>query len=291
MRTSPSDKTVSSVHKTTIKKQQIRFAFRTDSSSGASLLLRPLEHDLIFKSVSLIGHSFFERIECLFTLNPYVPFSMPTLFATALLLFLFSTAASAKPVSVTTIEVDVQSIEERIDTVGQVESLQAPLIASEVTAKVSQILVQIGDSVTVNTPLAQLDTQTYQLNLEKAASEVARLEALVKLQNTQVKRYQTLLKRKGVDQATYDKAMAEKASLIAQKAYAQALHKEAQMTLDKTQILSPIDGVVDQRMVSVGDYVVPGAALFKLVGNHPLRVKLPFSEIYASRIHKGKKST
>lgn len=194
---------------------------------------------------------------------------------------------TAKTTAITTHTVSARAIEERIDTVGQIEAVQAPLVAAEISAKVLKVLVNIGDVVTPHTVLATLDAKPYALKLAEARSEVNRLDALIKWQATQVDRYKQILSRNGVDVATFDKAVAEKQSYVAQREYAQAQLNMAELTLQQTQIVSPIDGVVDSRLVSVGDYVVPGAPMFKVVGNDQLQARLPFSETLYARLQHG----
>lgn len=193
----------------------------------------------------------------------------------------------AKTISITVHPVIEKMVEERIQTVGQVETLQSPVVASELTAKVVSVEVKIGDKVTPETLLAKLDSATYDLQLAEANAELRRLDAMVKLQNRQVKRYKALLRKKGIDRATYDKSVSEKESVVSQYDYAQAKVKAAELRVKQTEIYSPIEGVVDERMVSIGSYVVPGNPLFRVVGVEQLRVRLPFSERRYSDIQKG----
>jgi len=193
----------------------------------------------------------------------------------------------AKTISITTQPVIDGLVEERIETVGQVESLQSPVVASEITAKVLEVLVKIGDAVTPETVLAKLDSATYELQVAEAQAEVRRLEAMVALQTRQVKRFKALLNKKGIDRATYDKAVSEQESVESEHDYALSKLSLAKLRLQQTQILSPIQGVVDERMISVGSYVVPGTPLFKVVGIQQLRARLPFSERLSSQIKQG----
>ncbi|MEA3405912.1 MAG: efflux RND transporter periplasmic adaptor subunit [Pseudomonadota bacterium] len=200
---------------------------------------------------------------------------------------LFSSVLSAKTISITIHPVIEKMVEERIETVGQVETLQSPVVAAELTAKVIDIQVKIGDEVTTETILAKLDSATYDLQLAEAQAELRRLDAMVKLQKRQVKRYKALLRKKGIDRSTYDKSVSEKDSVVSQQEYAQAKVQAAELRVKQTEIISPIEGVVDERMVSVGSYVVPGKPLFRVVGVEQLRVRLPFSERRYSDIRKG----
>ena len=197
------------------------------------------------------------------------------------------TPVMAKTITITTHPVIDKMVEERIETVGQVESLQSPVVASEITAKVLSVLVKIGDEVSPDTVLAKLDPAVYELQLAEAKAEVRRLDAMVSLQNRQVKRYKALLRKKGIDKATYDKAVSEKESVVSQRDYALSKVSSAELQLNQADIVSPIEGVVDERMISIGSYVVPGKPLFRVVGVKSLRVRLPFSERLSSQIHKG----
>ncbi len=199
------------------------------------------------------------------------------LFSVALL-SLFSSCLSAKTISITVHPVVEKQVEQRIETVGTVESLQSPVVAAELTAKVVDIQVRIGDKVTPQTLLATLDSSSYELQLAEAQAELRRLDAMLKLQSRQVKRYMALLNKKGIDKATYDKSVSEKAAVVSEYEYAQAKVSAAQLRVQQAQIYSPIDGVVDERMVSIGSYVVPGKPLFRVVGVEQLRARLPFSE-------------
>jgi len=216
-----------------------------------------------------------------------LPFLANLILLSASILVLVPVSVSAKTISITTHPVVNERMEERIETVGQVESLQSPVVASEITAKVLEVLVKIGDSVTPETVLARLDTAAYDLQLAETQAEVRRLDAMLSLQDRQVKRYKALLKRKGIDRATYDKAVSEKESVASQRDFALSKVSRAQLQLKQADILSPIEGVVDERMISVGSYVVPGKPLFRVVGVSELRVRLPFSERLSSNIQKG----
>lgn len=180
-----------------------------------------------------------------------------------------------------------QTLESRISILGQVESIQSPTVSAEVNARVLETLVKIGDVVTPETLLAKLDASEYDLKVVKAQSEVKRLNALVRMQTLQVKRLHSLLKNRGVDRATYDKAQAEKQSLISQRNYAKAQLRSAKLARQRTEVYSPIHGVVDERTVSVGDYVSIGSPLFKVIGHQQLRVRLPFSETLLGQVAVG----
>ncbi|BCN94335.1 MexH family multidrug efflux RND transporter periplasmic adaptor subunit [Thiomicrorhabdus immobilis] len=200
---------------------------------------------------------------------------------------MFPSVLFAKNIFITVHPVIETDIEDRIETVGKIESLQSPVVAAELTARVLDIKVKIGDFVTKDTLLAQLDSASYDLQLKEAQAEVRRLTSLVKLQTNQVIRYRALLRKKGVDRSAYDKVVSENDSLLSQLDYAKAKASAAELRVKQTQIYSPIEGVIDERMIFIGSYVSPGTPLFKVVEVNQLRVRLPFSERLSSQIKIG----
>lgn len=203
--------------------------------------------------------------------------------------FLLSFQVQAKVVAITTTTVEQADLQNRVETVGSIESLQSPVVAAELSAKVTAVLVEIGDVVTPQTVLATLDASVYELRLAEAQSELRRIQAQLDLKSLQVQRYTKLLKKKGIDRATYDTALSEKAVMVAQLELAESQVQRAKLKLAQTKIMSPVDGVVDERLISVGSYLVPGTPLFKVVNTQNLRARLPFSERYASVLQVGQK--
>jgi len=87
---------------------------------------------------------------------------------------------------------------------------------------------------------------------------------------------------------------ARRPGLLAMLQTAQARVGEAQAALDlakqdrrHTVILAPVDGVVGNRQVRVGDYVQPGTRLLTLVPLHALYVTANFKETQTGRMRVG----
>lgn len=195
--------------------------------------------------------------------------------------------ALSKPVAISTYITHEHQINKTIEVVGHVESLQTPVVSSEVNGEVLQLLVKIGDKVELGSVLAVIDNENYQLAILESAADIEHYAAMTTLQQQQASRYRALLRKKQVNRATYDKAQSELKSLQAQQSAAQARYDRNQNLLAKTTIKSPVSGYVDELMISVGDYAQPGKALFKLIDNRRLRAKLPISEKFFSQLKIG----
>jgi HlyD family secretion protein len=76
-----------------------------------------------------------------------------------------------------------------------------------------------------------------------------------------------------------------------QLAAASAQKEKAQVQLQYTQILSPIDGIVDVRAAMQGEVVSPGQAIVTLIDQDDLWVRADVEETYIDQIRIGEKLT
>jgi RND family efflux transporter MFP subunit len=191
----------------------------------------------------------------------------------------------AIPITVTT--ATASTLEVTITAMGELESPEKPMVAAEIAGKILKLTVDEGDAVAQGQVLAELDKESYQIQLEQANAEVQRLTALISNQQVTVKRFQDLLKQRSVAQNELDKAQTDLAISQAQVVGAQAKIKEVHYYLAKSQIVSPVNGIVQQRFVSRGDYVNPGVRLFQIVVTDNLRARLFLPETVATQAHLG----
>ncbi len=189
------------------------------------------------------------------------------------------------PVKVT--QVSSRDIEIWDRAVGQIEAKAAPTIGAEVAGRVIAIKVDAGQEVSKGELLAQLDPEDFRLTRLAAGAEIKRLQALLRAQQRQVKRLQALERKKLANEASLDEAIAQLDSLDAQLAEAHVLAQEADRKIAKTRILSPVSGRVDDRFISVGDYVKVGSPLFHIATLEHLRVRLPYPESLGARLRTG----
>ncbi len=193
----------------------------------------------------------------------------------------------SKAIPITTATATASTLEVTVTALGELESPEKPMIAAEIAGRILNLTVDEGDVVTEKQMLAELDTEGYQIQLEQANAELQRLTALISNQEVTVKRFQDLLKQRSVAQSELDKAQTELAISQAQVVGAQARIKEVRYYLAKSQIVSPVNGIVQQRLVSKGDYVNPGTRLFHIVVTDKLRARLFLPETVVTQVHPG----
>jgi RND family efflux transporter MFP subunit len=197
----------------------------------------------------------------------------------------------ARAVFISTGVADSRVVEEIEQSLGRLEAPRIPAVAAETTGQIRSIAVDAGDTVEEGTVLAVLDDEAQRLAVESAEATVNRLEVLLENQERTVGRLEQLSKEQSVAQSMLDDAVAQARALRAQVAEASARARETQRALAKTRVLSPIDGIVQLKHVSVGDFVNPGTPLFEVVAFDLLRAYLPFPETLAQRIAPGQPVT
>jgi RND family efflux transporter MFP subunit len=194
------------------------------------------------------------------------------------------------PMRTTTISAEaarLQGIEITERTVGHVASRTQPALTSEIAGRVVAINVDAGARVEAGDVLLTLDAEPFELAAATASAEVARVDATLRNRRHELERHEQLLRDGAINQAAYDSIEADVQALEAQRDAAQANLRAAERNLALTVFRAPVDGALDERFVSVGDYITPGTTLFRLVGDDLLRVRLPFPETIAGRLRIG----
>ncbi len=173
------------------------------------------------------------------------------------------------------------------EAMGRVEAKINPEVSAEVVGRIQRVYVDTGQMVMAGSPMLTIDST--QLKLEKVAlqSEVDRLEVLIDNQELTVTRNLNLRAKNSISQSRLDNAQVQMATLKQQLQGAKARLAENKRRLNKTSVLAPVDGWIEKRFVSKGDFVKPGTPLYIMVTDQFLRIVLPFPENVASTLATG----
>jgi len=156
--------------------------------------------------------------------------------------------------------------------VGTIRAVHETSIGSKLLARVVAVNLKAGQKVQAGDVLVQLDDADLRARLQKAKAAVASAEAVYTQAAADEKRYAELFKRNAISQQQYEKEATALRSREAELQQARETAKEVQATLDWATIRSPIDGMVIDKKVDVGDMVSPGQILVTLFD--PKRMQL-----------------
>ena len=145
-------------------------------------------------------------------------------------------------------------------------------LRSEVIGQVTKLHVEEADQVKKDELVITLDPKTYQAQVEQAEARVRiqqiaieRQHLLIKTLANRFERQKTMFAKNLVDEDSYEALESELAlakvdlrSLQESLAQARAALDQSEELLSKTRIRSPIDGVVIQVDIKVGETVIAG---------------------------------
>jgi len=191
------------------------------------------------------------------------------------------------PTLITVTQARAMTLEISEQTLGSVEAVNDPKIAAEVAGKLVEIRVRAGQAVKKGELLARMDPADADNQAASDRGEIARLEALLAQQERVVARQGELVQKHFISRNALDDATAQRDALKSQLAAARARGGLSAANVNKTRLVAPFDGVIEEQLVAVGDYVKLGDPLFRLVSNTRLRAHLPFPEGALPRLKAG----
>lgn len=164
---------------------------------------------------------------------------------------------------------------------GEVHARFEPELAFRIGGKVSKRLVDTGDWVRRNQPLAELDPEDARLQLEAAQSQVIAAEANYNLAQTERKRYRTLLDRQMISSSQYDNADNTYRSAAAYLKQARAELAVATNHAGYNVLRAPQDGLITRRALEAGQVVAAGQTVLVLAvnGEREVLFSLPESNL------------
>lgn len=147
-----------------------------------------------------------------------------------------------------------------LNALGTVTSLATVTVRTQISGYLTKVVFKEGDEVKKGDLLAEIDSRPYEAALAQAKGQLARDEAMLKGAQVDLARYQGLAAQNAVPHQTLDTQIALVAQDQGTVEADKATVKSAEVNLQYTRIMSPIDGRVGLRQVDQGNYVTPGDA-------------------------------
>ena len=193
------------------------------------------------------------------------------------------------PVAVSVQPVAATDLQETIDVVGTLEAKFTADVKSEVTGVVTDVYVTEWVPVRRGDRLARLDSRETEAGIETLRAAEAQARVGQNRAQREYERAQQLQKYGLITPQAFDDAKTAVEAADAAMTAARAQIKAAETRLSKLLIVSPMDGVVALRGVSVGDRVenMGGtASMFRIVDNRvlDLTVSVPSSRLASVRV-------
>ncbi|MBE9066523.1 efflux RND transporter periplasmic adaptor subunit [Leptolyngbya cf. ectocarpi LEGE 11479] len=222
-----------------------------------------------------------------------------------------------------------ETLRDQASFVGTLDAQAGVVLQPEANGRITRIYVSSGDRVEAGAPIMELSADRSQAELSAALASISaaqsardnsraqlqslvaqriRIEADVKLQNTEFARTKRLVEAGAQSQQELDEVERDRdaaiASLAAAKqeigaaqaslAQAEAFLEQSQATADATRedlldktVTAPIAGVVGDIPVELGDYVQPGGTLTTITQNESLELEIDIPAEQLSKVSLG----
>jgi len=178
------------------------------------------------------------------------------------------TEESAVPVTVATVV--TRPAARVVNFVGTLYGHEEVTLSSQVEGQIEALEADLGDHVVAGQVLAKIEDAQLRARLREA-------EAMLSKARADEARAQKLSDKDVISAQEFE-------SLRTNAEVARARRDTLEVTIDHTQVKSPITGAVAHRLVSAGEYVVPGSKLFALVALNPLKLRGDVPERFAHEI-------
>jgi multidrug resistance efflux pump len=162
-------------------------------------------------------------------------------------------------------------------------------VAPRIAGPIVQIPVKDNQAVKKGDLLFQIDPRTFQAALDQAKGVLAQTQAKLIDLEANAKRAVDLLAKNVISREQYDDQVQAFEAAKADVEAAQAAVENAQLNLEFTTVVSPVDGYLTNVNTSPGTYVAAGQQLLALVDTSTFWVAAYFKETQISHVQPGDK--
>jgi RND family efflux transporter MFP subunit len=173
--------------------------------------------------------------------------------------------------------------------VGTVRAVHESAVASKLLARIVEVRVKAGQTVSRDEVLVRLDDEDLQARLKQAEAVVAAAKAACDSAEGDYSRRQKLLPSGAVSNEEFERAATNLKTAKAELERAQQGVHEAKVLLDFATIRAPLTGIVIDKRVETGDTVTPGTVLLNLYNPSRMQMVATVRESLATRLQVGQK--
>ena len=165
------------------------------------------------------------------------------------------TKSANKELVIRTHVVGEYTVENTVTATGTIEPVETVEVGTQVSGKVEKIYVDFNDVVKKGQLMAELDKQTLNQSLSRAKASLTSSQSQLNYAKLSYERTKQLYEANAATLAAYQEAQNTYTQAQMSMKNAQASYDQARVDLAYAEIYSPIDGIVLDRAVEVGQTV------------------------------------
>lgn len=160
--------------------------------------------------------------------------------------------------SVSMANVLIKPIKQWDEFTGRVEAVQIVQLRPRVSGYIDKVNYQEGDEVKKGQVLFTIDDRTYRAAQEQAQAQWVRAKNQATLTRNESARTEKLVSSEAVSRELWEQRRSAAAQAQSDVLAAQAQLDMAQLNLDFTRVIAPIDGKASRAMITAGNLVTAG---------------------------------
>ena len=215
--------------------------------------------------------------------------------AIAIMAIVKATKSANKELVIRTHVVEEYTVENTVTATGTIEPVETVEVGTQVSGKVEKIYVDFNDVVKKGQLMAELDKQTLNQSLSRARASLTSAESQLNYAKLTYERTKQLYEANAATLAAYQEAQNAYTQAQMSKRNAQASYDQARVDLAYAEIYSPIDGIVLDRAVEVGQTVAASFStptLFTLANDlTKMQVEADVDEADIGQVKEGQRVT
>jgi RND family efflux transporter MFP subunit len=170
---------------------------------------------------------------------------------------------------------------------GELVSPVRSEVAMRLPGRVGRVFVDAGVRVTKDQPLLELETEYLALEVQRAEAALARARAAAEEAKRDHERKQQLAGKGSVSAAVHERTRALREQAEASRAEAEAALALARQRLKDATLLSPIEGVVAERLADPGERLGEATVAFVVMQVAPLKLRFRVPERHLAAVKAG----
>jgi RND family efflux transporter MFP subunit len=174
------------------------------------------------------------------------------------------------PAQVSVAEVAFKDLRAWDDFTGRLEPIETVEVRPRVGGYIDSIQFKEGERVHKGQVLFQIDARPFKAEVDRLAADVDRYKAKLDLAVANRDRGKRLIDQNAVATSEFERVQAEEKSARADLASAEAALRAAQLNLEFTRVVSPIDGRASKAVITRGNLVTSADLLTTVVSDTPI---------------------
>jgi HlyD family secretion protein len=194
-----------------------------------------------------------------------------------------------------TVTVARGDVVQAVTATGTLNPVVSVTVGSQISGIIQSLFANFNSAVTNGQIIAQLDAATYQANVMSAEADLANSKAQLELAQLNSRRSEKLFQTKLIAQSENDQTVAALHQAEAQVQIKNAAVNRAKVDLSRCTIYAPVDGIVIDRKVDVGQTVAASMSapvLFQIANDlTKMQINANVSEADVGSIEEGQSVT